>query len=77
MGRKKPSDFHDFFIFRKKLTTQTLSVHAPPQEKKRNKNVTKGKNYFSELYMELEITLVIKEGLLTFMTWKDPYSQMP
>lgn len=73
MCRKKSSDFHDFFIFRTKLTTKT----PPVQKKKKNKNVTKRKNYFTELYMELEIMLVIKEGLLTFMIWKDPYSQMP
>lgn len=54
-----------------------LQRHHPSKKKKKNKNVTKRKNYFTELYMELEIMLVIKEGLLTFMIWKDPYSQMP
>lgn len=71
MGTKKPSDFCDFLIFTSEAS------HTTTPSKKRNQNVTKGKNYFSELYMKLEIMLVIKEGWLTFMSWKDPYSQMP
>lgn len=65
----------DFLIFRTMMTTQ--KTFAPIHPPKMNENVTKGKNYPSVLYMDSEITLVIREGLLTFMSWKDPYSQMP
>lgn len=73
-GQKKSSGFCDFLIFRTKQNTETTSS---PKKKKKHKNVTRDENYFSGLSTELEITMVIKEGLLTFMSWKDPYSQMP